>query len=90
LGVGIEESSAAPEFDVAPNPLDHGSAVRINMTGKLLGNGRIDVMDATGRNITSVMIRSQITEVTMPRPGLFLMTIQDGMGNFTSTRIIVQ
>ncbi|MBL0045772.1 MAG: hypothetical protein IPP33_15650 [Flavobacteriales bacterium] len=60
------------------------------MTGKLLGKGRIEVMDAMGRNITSMMIHSRITEVTMPGPGLFLMTIQDGMGNYTTTRIIVQ
>lgn len=89
LGVDTDEPILAPEFTVAPNPVDQGDAVRINMSGNPMGNARMEVMDATGRRIATAPVRAQMTEVTMPGSGLFLIIVDDGSGHISTKQVVV-
>ncbi len=62
-GVGIEDYSSNPHiFDLFPNPA--GDLVNVYLNKSVLQDGRIEIMDITGRIVKSLVVSNKEMELT--------------------------
>jgi hypothetical protein len=89
LETGMADNAITPLFTVNPNPASAGAVLLIGLPMITKGSGGIEILEPTGRIITSIPVRSQNTEVIMPGPGVFLIRVSDDTGYSTTQQVVV-
>ncbi len=84
-GTSVDEHSLS--FTTYPNPVNSV----LNISNASTDNGVIEISDLTGKMVARELIMSTATreiDLSALRPGVYLVTLKDGVGNVSTKRIV--